>query len=208
MGAIPFWRENKMSSWSEAGTLKKIREALGVSQMDLSRKSGVSRASIANFENDRYSLSTADLAKIYDALAAIEVSRGIQPPNNEAARLLVEVLYSNIIYNRESVVDAERELQRAKQRLASTKGWLAEKEEAFKSAAKLVTLEDLDAVKEQARWHMPMYPRHRTNVRELAKLNVAEASSKSYGSFGSPKAAIEWAKQQIRPRGKRKAKPK
>jgi transcriptional regulator with XRE-family HTH domain len=155
-----------MSSWNEAGTLKKIREALGVSQVDLSRKSGVSRASIANFESDRHKLSTADLATIYDALAIVEASRGIQTPNNEAAKLLVEVLYVNIIYGREWVADIERELQRVKQGLSVAKGRLAEKEEAFKSAAKLVTLKDLDTAKEQARWSMPLYPRHRTNVRE------------------------------------------
>jgi transcriptional regulator with XRE-family HTH domain len=156
-----------MSSWNEAGTLKKIREALGVSQVDLSRKSGVSRASIANFESDRYKLSTADLAAIYDALAAVEVSRGIQQPNNEAAKLLVGVLYFNIIWGRENIADAERELLRAKQKLALTKGWQAEKEEAFKSAAKLVTLEDLATAKE---YSGPLYPRHRTNVREKRRL--------------------------------------
>lgn len=49
--------------------LKEIRESLKMSQEDLCKKSGVSRTTISNLENDKVTVSKTDtLTKIADAL--------------------------------------------------------------------------------------------------------------------------------------------
>ena len=49
--------------------LREIRESLKMSQEELSEKSGVSRTTISNLENDKVTVSKTDtLTKIADAL--------------------------------------------------------------------------------------------------------------------------------------------
>jgi len=66
---------NRTPMWCDADFLKGIREANGLSQSDLSERSGVSRAFIANVESGRRSLNPVDGLKIYGALVVAEVER-------------------------------------------------------------------------------------------------------------------------------------
>jgi transcriptional regulator with XRE-family HTH domain len=61
--------------WCDPDFLRGIRESLEISQAQLSERSGVSRALIANVEAGRHHLSAVDGLKMYGALAVMEVER-------------------------------------------------------------------------------------------------------------------------------------
>src|SRR5258706_3930902 len=103
---------------------KEVRAWAGISQEELSRKSGIPRAAIASLETGRYKLSVGDGIEIFEALV-----REI-PPESPRYREAKEELLSYIAFkrkiDRKKLVDLKLQIERLEKQCEAVNASLAE----------------------------------------------------------------------------------
>jgi transcriptional regulator with XRE-family HTH domain len=126
--------------WKDPVYLKGTRERLGVSQQELARESGITRAVIANLESGRSGLHSVDDAlSIYRALATRERiggSSSVQAQSsarNSATKAVLGLLRLTRKSHQERLATIDQKLKQLQREREATQLWLQDVESEEKA---------------------------------------------------------------------------